>query len=147
MHFVHAHQDPGQPEPTPEQLAALHRRMGPPDNEVPGMIPFHAVLGRTDELAVAIVAAQAFSSGISIKIAVRLRESDTSPHGLDAELFGHHGYGATDGGLLIGVAYPDGRTVSNVSSQRFPDPFTPEDRPSLIGGGGGGGGRTFDMEY
>jgi hypothetical protein len=74
MHFVRGQRDPEQPEPTPAQLTALHRRMGPPDNEVPGTIPFHAVLGRTDELAVAIVAAQAFSSGISIKIAVPLSE-------------------------------------------------------------------------
>lgn len=51
MHFVRGQRDPEHPEPTPEQLTALHRRMGPPDNEVPGTIPFHAVLGRTDELA------------------------------------------------------------------------------------------------
>ena len=93
------------------------------------------------------MAAQAFSSGISIKIAVRFRKSDTSGPGFGADMFGHRGHGAPDGGLLIGVGYPDGRTASNFSSRRFPEPFTPEDQPLLISGGGGGGGRTFDMEY
>jgi hypothetical protein len=121
--------------------------MGPPDSEVPGAIPFHAVLGRNDELAVAIVAAQAFSSGISIKIAIRLRYSDTTPHGLGAEIVGHHHRGGSGQGFLLGVAYPDGRTVSNVNSQRFPDPLTPQDQPALIESGGGGWDRTVDMEY
>ena len=129
MHFVHAQRDPGQPEPTPEQLAALHRRMGQPDNEVPGTIQFHAVVGRTDEFAVVIAGVQAFSTGISIRIAIRLRTSDPSSEGFG--VFGHHGHGA----LLIGVAYPDGRTASNVHSEPFGDPFPVEDQPSLLEGG------------
>jgi hypothetical protein len=117
--------------------------MGPPDNELPGAVPFHAVLAKTDDLVVAVVGVDAHSTGMSVKIAVRLRRSDPSLHGLDPLPYGPGGGGP----FLVGVAYPDGRTASNVSSQRLPDPFTPGDAPSLVGRGGGGGGRTFEMDY
>jgi hypothetical protein len=143
VHFSSAHPGRDHPEPSPEELQAWHRKMGPPDNELPGAVPFHAVLAKTDDLVVAVVGVDAHSTGMSIKIAVRLRRSDPSLHGLDPLPYGPGGGGP----FLVGVAYPDGRTASNVSSQRLPDPFTPGDAPSLVGRGGGGGGRTFEMDY
>lgn len=133
--------------PSPEQLRALQGRMGPPENEVPGPIAFRAVVGRTDEFVVAIVGADAYSTGISISIAIRLRRNDRSEHGLAHEMFGHRHRGGSGGGLLIGVAYPDGRTASTVSTTAFPDPLMGLDRPTLARGGGGGGGRSFNTDY
>jgi hypothetical protein len=121
--------------------------MGPLDNEVPGAIAFHAVLGSTEALAVALVGARAFSTGMSIEIAIRLRHTDTSPDGLDADLFGHRRRGASGAGMLLGIAYPDGRSASNVDQRRFPEPSTQVDQPTLVDRGGGGGGRTYDMTY
>lgn len=134
--------------PSPEQLHALQRRMGPPDNELPGTIAFHAVLGRTDELALALVGADAYSTGLLISIAVRLRHSDPFGDDLAHELYGHHRRGASGGELLLGVAYADGRTASNVSARQYRDPFGELDQPeqpTLVQRGGGGGGREFGI--
>jgi hypothetical protein len=133
--------------PSPEQLREFQRRMGPPENELPGAIAFRAVVGRTDEFVVAIVGADAYSTGISISIAIRLRRSDRSEPGLAHELFGHRHRGAGGGELLVGVVYPDGRTASTVSPTSFPDPLTDLDQPTLMQGGGGGGGRSFNTDY
>jgi hypothetical protein len=116
--------------------------MGPPDNELPGATPFHAVLAKSDDLVIAVVGADAYSTGMSIRIAIRLRRLDASLHGFDEPPYGPGG-----GTLLVGVAYPDGRTASTVNSRRLPDSVTPEDAPSLMDHGGGGGGRTFEMNY
>ncbi|HVD90148.1 MAG TPA: hypothetical protein VNB91_14735 [Jatrophihabitantaceae bacterium] len=116
MHYSSARVGGDDPELSPEQVQAWHRKVGAPDNELPGAIPFHAVLAKTDDLAVAVVGADAYSTGMSIKIAIRLRRSDPSRHGLDAPPYGPGG-----GTFLVGVAYPDGRTASNVSSHGFPD--------------------------
>jgi hypothetical protein len=147
VQFASGHDPKDEPDRSPEQMQAFHRRMGPPDNEVPGAIPFSAVIGRTDELAVAFTTAQVFTTGIEFKIAIRLRECDTSPQGLGSEVFGHHRRGPTEDMLLLGVAYPDGRSVSNIGRGPFPDPATPEDVPMLTPRGGGGGGRTFEMGF
>src|SRR5450631_4105864 len=132
--------------PSPEQLREFQRRMGPPENELPGAIPFRAVVGRTDDFVVAIIGADAYSTGISISIAIRLRRSDRSDAGLAHELFGRPHRGAGGGELLVGVAYPDGRTATNVSAP-IPDPLTGLDHPTLTQGGGGGGGRSFSIDY
>jgi hypothetical protein len=145
VHVIHS--TASGPAPSPDELRALQRRMGPLDNEVPGAIAFHAVLGSTEGLAVALVGARAFSTGMSIEIAIRLRHSDTSPDGLDADLFGHRRRGAGGAGMLLGIAYPDGRSASNVDQRRFPELSTPADQLMLVGHGGGGGGRTYDMTY
>jgi hypothetical protein len=133
--------------PSPEQLRAFHRRTGPPDNEVPGAIEFRAILARNDDLAVAIVALDAYSTGLSISFALRLRHADRSEYGVSDDLFGHHRRGGRGSGLLVGIAYPDGRTASNVATTPFPDPLTPEEQPYLMQGGGSGGDRTFNIEY
>jgi len=129
---------------SPEQLRVFQRRMGAPENEVPGAIAFRAVVGRSEEFVVAIVGADAYSNGISISVAIRLRHIDRSE--LAHELFGHRRRGSSGGELLIGVAYPDGRTATNVSAP-FPDPLVDPDGPTLTQGGGGGGGRSFSTDY
>jgi hypothetical protein len=149
MHFLQSSSAEGTP-PTPEQLHALHRRMGPPDNEVPGAISFHAVIGRTNELALALVNAEAYSTGLALSIAVRLRHNDASDDGLADALFGHRRHGASTDHLLVGVSYPDGRTATNVSAPRYPDLLRElgnSERPILVERGGGGGGREFGIGF
>jgi len=90
-----------------EQVQAWHGRIGPPDNELPGAIPFHTVLAKTDDLVIAIVGADAYSTGMSIRIATRLRRLDASLHGFDVPPYGPGG-----GTLLTGAAYPDGRPAA-----------------------------------
>ncbi|HEY3923562.1 MAG TPA: hypothetical protein VGL75_03310 [Acidothermaceae bacterium] len=127
----------------------MHRRMGPPDNELPGTISFHAVLGRTDELAIALVGADAYSNGLSISIALRLRHNDAGD-GLADMLFGHHRRGTSTDPLLVGVSFPDGRTATNVPAPRFPDLLRQVEQPEqliLVQRGGGGGGREFGISF
>jgi hypothetical protein len=127
----------------------MHRRMGPPENELPGAIAFHAVLGRTDELAIALVGADAYSNGFSISIAVRLRHNDATDELADM-LFGHHRRGARSDPLLVGVSFADGRTATNVSAPRFPDLLREVEQPEqliLVQRGGGGGGREFGIGF
>ncbi len=122
--------------------------MGPPDNEVPGAIPFHAVLGRTDEFALALVGADAYSTGVSISMEIRLRHSNPADDELHHELYGHHRHGARAGQLLIGFAYPDGRTASNVAAPPFREMIRNLDKPqqpTLVQRGGGGGDRAFSL--
>jgi hypothetical protein len=122
--------------------------MGPPDNELPGTISFHAVLARTDDLALAVVGADAYSSGVLISIAVRFRHSDPFGDDLAHELYGQHRRGAGSTQLLVGIAYPDGRTATNVSAPRDRDLFGQSDQPeqpTLVQRGGGGGGREFGI--
>ena len=115
-----------------------------PDAYQNGAIAFHAVVGRTDELAVAIVGADAYSTGIAVSLAIRLRHNDRSE--LAHELFGRRHRGGSAGDLLVGVAYPDGRTAI-VSATAFPDPRLDPDHPTLAQRGGGGGGRSFGIDY
>jgi len=49
------------------------RRMNPPDNETPGAASLSAVLARTDDVAVALAGARAFSTGVRPDVAVRIR--------------------------------------------------------------------------
>jgi hypothetical protein len=129
---------------SPEQIAALQRRTSRPDNELPGAIPFHALVARTEDLAIALVAVDAYSTGLTMKMSIRLRSPGDDD--LDIELFPHHGRHG-EPGLLVGVEYPDGRTATNVSGHEYPDPRLLNDQPALWPHGGGGGGSEYEMEY
>ena len=126
----------------------MQRRMGPPDNEVPGAIAFHAMLGRTDEFALALVGASAYSTGISISMEIRVRHSNPADDDLHDELYGHRRRGPSAGQLSIGFAYPDGRTATNVAARPYRELLRELDKPQqpmLVQQGGGGGGRTFGI--
>ena len=144
MHFLQSGSADGTP-PSPELLREMQRRMGPPDNEVPGAIPFHAVLGRTDDFALALVGADAYSTGIVLSFAARLRYSDQEDNDLHEQLYSHR-RGPSAGQLLIGVAYPDGQAATNVAARPYREMLRELDKPQqpmLVQRGGGGGGREF----
>ena len=134
---------PGDHEPpTPAQLADFRRRMGPPDNEVPGALAWVAVLGRTDDVAVALVGAAVYSSGLRLDIAVRSRGAGAWP-----VMDGLHGAGRDK--LLLGVEYPDGRTASNAGAfaSPWPLPEVPDDEPSLTVGSSSATDGTVDAAF
>ena len=135
------------PELTPEQVHAIQRKHNPPENEVPGAVPFAAVLGRNADAAVAIIGVQAYSTGVSFNLAVRLRRGDRdNPGALHHAVFGgRFGSGSTDDALLLGVGYPDGRAASTIGDM---GPAADEqDRPVLTPGGGGGGSTSYDIRF
>ncbi|MEV4759346.1 hypothetical protein AB0J86_30220 [Micromonospora sp. NPDC049559] len=61
-------------EPTSEQVEQWHRRMSPPENEIPASVGLAVLLGRTDDVAVGITQVEAFSTGFRFALAVRVRQ-------------------------------------------------------------------------
>lgn len=135
-------------EPDPQTMLQLQRRVSEPENEVPAPVPFTAVLGRTDDAAVGIVGMHVFTTGVSFRVAVRLRRQ---PRGMEHRLFemvSGHGPGTpVEDRLLLGVEYADGRTVDSVRDDWFAMQDLPDDRLVLNPGGGGGGGLSYDQRY
>jgi hypothetical protein len=68
---------------------AAVRRRHRPDNEIPASVPLDVLLGRTDDVAVALTGARAFTSGLEFRIAVRSRTRQR-PGGLIHDIAGHH---------------------------------------------------------
>jgi hypothetical protein len=115
------------------------RRMSAPENEIPVALPLNALLGRTDDAAVALTGLQVFSSGLTFDLAVRVRSPLEPGHrGLSDLVFDH---GETSGRLLLGVEFADGRRGSNVHG--------PGDPPDVVfhPGGGGGGQLSVDQSW
>ena len=114
--------------------------MSEPDNEIPAVLPFTVILGRTPDLAVALLGLRAYSAGISFDLAVRSRRD------LPSELYHSMHVSATDN-LMVGVELADGRRASTLD--RADDPWGPgqPDELRLTQGSGGGGGRTYAMSY
>ena len=138
--------------PSAAQLQAM-QLMNPPDNEVPVVLPVTAVLGRTAEVAVAVVGLRVFSTGIQLDLMVRVR---TEPGGALRyrlhELVGGFVPAEDTAGqrLLLGLEYADGRTATNLTGPAWwpaegaePDP----EHPTLMPVGGGGGDRSIDQGY
>ncbi len=134
--------------PTPEQIVNWTRRMNPPENEVPGAVPWSTLLGRSTDVAVALVGAHAYSTGIRLSVAVRTRQESGPGNGhlLHQEVFGYPGGDGVDR-LLLGVEYADGRVATNAASDSWPPQDQPDDEPSLHPGGSSGGSRGVDVEF
>lgn len=95
---------------------AAVRRQHRPENEIPACVPFDVVLGRTDDIAVALPGALAFTNGLEFRLAVRSRIT-LWPDGLIDDIVGHHRPGAAPrAGLLVGFEFADGATVTNLGA-------------------------------
>lgn len=94
------------------------RRMVPPENEVPVALPMNTVLARTDDIALALVSLQVYSTGLSFDLTVRVRPSAVRRRAL-GDLFGGHGhpFALEPGGLLVGVELADGRRAASIESR------------------------------
>ena len=132
-------------------MLAFARRMNPPENEIPAAVATSALLARTDDVAIALIGAQAYTVGLRFDLVIRLRHE---PRGAMAHkaymlLSAYSGREDSDERLLLGVEYADGRTATNFQSPGFrgmPVDDDP-DEPVLSPMGGGGGGRSFDQSF
>lgn len=111
-----------------------------PENEVPVPLGWHAVLGRSEDLAVGLLGAHLYSTAIALHVSVWSRK--TAPAGLLPALSGGIFHNSSDL-MLLGVQYPDGRRGTNLPLTSDPGEHTPR----LIAGAGGGGGRHAETSY
>jgi hypothetical protein len=143
----------GDPPPTPEQLALWHRRISPPENELPAGVGLSVLLGRTEDTAVGITGVEAFSTGFRFRLAVRLRRPrpDLIPGGLHLHVSAHRQATAgipMENRLLLGIEYLDGRRASNLYVMPPPPTaVTDGERLVLTQESGGGGDQSVDQYY
>ena len=109
-------------------------------------MPVRLLLARTDEFALGLADVVAYSTGFSLRLALRLHpKSELEPRVLMPQL---HGFGPRSGDdqLRFGVEFSDGRKATNLGARRPPHEEEPE--ISLVpAGGGGGGGKSFNVGY
>lgn len=130
--------------------------LGLPENEVPVGVAVSAVLGRSEQVAVALFGAYAYRSGVSLDIAVRFRTDPSPRRGTRVfELISARHRPASQDELaerlLLGVEFSDGRSATNLD-QSWPrhaseDDSTRDTEPLLQPYSGGGGGRRYDQKY
>ena len=149
MHFA-ASSAPGTDPESQAAHEAFLMRLRRPENEIGSAVPVSVVLARTDDVAVAISNVTAFTNGIALTLAVRLR---VPPAGLDrpGELYRLVSFYPQpdvplDRRLLFGVEYADGRTATNLRDD-FASPAPVDDEPMLAPTGGGGDEFSVDHAY
>ena len=90
------------------------RRMSAPDNEVPVALPVNVVLARTDDVAVALLRLEVYSTGLEFCLAARVR-ADAALRNPLAELM--WGRPRAHGRFLLGVEFADGRRASSLAQR------------------------------
>lgn len=122
------------------------RRMSAPDNEIPVAVPLNVVLARTDDIALALLGLQVYTTGLSFDLALRAR-SGPDARALNEILFDHGPL--TAGGFMLGVELADGRRQSNVPGPDSGDDPRPRSDTDIVlhPGGGGGGDRAVDQSW
>ena len=135
------------PPPEPEPEYAQPEWLGPPDNELGVAVPIRVVLARTGEVAVAATDVVAYSTGIELNLAVRLRTVDhlADPYGMHYGRMRLGGAELGDEVLRFGAEFEDGRRVTNIDAFPGADPERAPTDPVLVQRGGGGGGKTWDQ--
>jgi hypothetical protein len=133
-----------EPPPPPERRPP-HRPPpwhAPPENELGAAVPIRLLLARTDELALALLDVVAYTTGFSMRLALRFQPgAEIDPRNVMMQM---HGGGPEQ--LRFGIAFVDGRKATNLGMPRPPSDEPPE--ISLTrGGGGGGGGRGWEFGY
>jgi hypothetical protein len=88
-----------------------HRRMSPPENEIPVVLSRAVLLARTADAALALTAIRVYSTGLYLELSVRVRPA-SRPAGDVHELLWRHGPGAP--AVLFGVELADGTRLDNV---------------------------------
>lgn len=123
-----------------DERAEHWRRLMPPSNEIPVLLPWSGTLGRSEDIAVALVGAHLHSSGVLLYITAR---------GRGAAVLGLHGaasgrFDANGDVLCLGVEMADGTAAANID--RAADAGS-SNYPTLMRGGGGGGPSSVDVTY
>jgi hypothetical protein len=111
---------------------------GPPENVLPAAVALDAVLGQTEETAVAVIDARAYPTGLALGLSVVRRTAP--PPGAPPGPFFSFGPRA-EGDPRFGVRFADGRRAVLEGAPRHTG--GPDIR--LSAGGGGGGSRRWDM--
>jgi hypothetical protein len=128
------------------RIAAVRRRQKPV-NEIPVSVPLDLLLGRTDDIAVAITGARVYANGVECTLALRARSARR--HGRQFhEMAGTMTRADQPDRLLLGFEYADGRTVTSLgdwSAYLAADAF--DDTPTLTWGGGGASGCVADYQF
>ncbi|MEV0004697.1 hypothetical protein AB0H28_20785 [Micromonospora sp. NPDC050980] len=135
---------------TPEQVRQWHRRMAPPENELPAGVGVTVLLGRTDDVAVGLTQVEAFSTGFRFTLAVRLRQARSDLAGGRLFMLVNSGVEVPLAErLLPGLEYPGGRRASTVQKTPTLDPAAATDSRQLVlvQQGGSGDERSVDQTY
>lgn len=134
----------------PEQ--SMPRWWGPPDDELPVLLPATEILASTEHLRIALIGAFVHREGVELRIERRLRRRELPLrewNDLVGKFTEHGMFGPPDdpaARLRFGLVLGDGEQVLDGSPFRpGVDPSTPPEHHSLMrtGGGGGGGGRSY----
>jgi hypothetical protein len=151
---------------TMAELPARQPWWGAPSNELGASVPLRLVLARTDDVAVAVVGATAYSTGVEFRLAVRRRprswkELDDQEMGefLEGDPFGrlfgrpHRGREFPPEILRFGVQFSDGRKATTVGDMVPWDHGLDQDGDQeppgalLTQGGGRGGNGEWESEF
>jgi hypothetical protein len=110
------------------------RRVNPPENEIPVALPANVVLARTEDVAVALIELQVYTTGVAFTLVIRMRPSSQlrGGRGLNELIWGH---GPGPGSFLLGVELSDGRRASGM-------PIPDRDSDLVFHPGGGSGGEA-----
>lgn len=110
-----------------------------PENELPVALPLDLVLVRTPDIAVALTRLQAYSTGLTLDLVVRLRPSSlVRPDDRLNELLWHGRGGGAQ--FLFGVGFADGRRATNVRGAR-------DSGMLLVSGSGSGGMSSVEQSW
>jgi hypothetical protein len=132
--------------PAPEPAAPLrrHHPWEPPEGEFPGIVPIDTlVLGRTDQVAVAVTGLSAFSNGIEIFMTARIRPSADHPE--EHLPGGPRDLAASRRSFRFGLQFADGGKVATSPDGRGrrPDHDSEPSGPVLYPIAGGGAPHSF----
>jgi len=119
-----------------------HHPWEPPEAELPGIVPIDALLiGRTDQVAVAVTGLSAFSAGMEIFMTARIRPSADHP---DEHLpGGPRDLAASRRSFRFGLQFSDGGKATGSAGGRRPDLDFEPAGPVLYPFAGGGGPHSF----
>ena len=149
---------PERPEP-PFEIPERQPWWGVPGNELGAAVPIRVVLGRTEQVAVAVVGVTAYTTGFSLTLACRWRSTPRDGDFYsDLEMFSGRGMRGPLGAelppdlLRFGVQFADGRKATTVGGATpFPPGLTsPDEEPSgliLSPTGGHGSDGEWDQGY
>jgi len=148
-----------EPPPPPELPEEVHERKpwwGAPTNELGVSTGLRVLLVRTDDVAVSVIDAVAFKSGVQLKlVAARRRPSLADPFELHHQ-FAHRMQAGGDLPpelLRFGVEFSDGRKATSLGSgpaasfSLHSDEGSEPQGPLLLPGGGGGDDARWESEF
>jgi hypothetical protein len=130
------------PAPAPAGPRRHHHPWEPPEAEFPGIVPIDTlVLGRTDQVAVAVTGLSAFSAGIEIFLTARIRPSAGQPG--EHLPGGPRDLAASRHSLRFGLQFSDGGKAAGSPGGGRMDRDSEPAGPILYPFAGGGGPHSF----